>query len=337
MRLEYMMSSTLPIQFGIAGRAEFRPASYPSKPHENAADFRLGPHDHPFHNCRILRGRGVRPGLRVHSSIPAASRNRGRRGRVLGRRDHIVLQLRGPAVDRFGFPALMAADAAIMVGVVVMLAFGYRDGFVPSARGGSLLRMAGDGILLIVRSPRLRALFPALFLLFAGWMLAFIYVPLVVARLYTGSDPATAVGIVLGAGGLGIFIASPAIGALADRYGKPQTLFVGCALLAALWSVPFFTRELLPFTVAWTVVNGLAAALFSVSFTMLSASATDATRGRVMTFAYLPANLGFVVGPAIGSLVASVDVFLVFPAAALLTVLGLVAVVYAWRQPLASP
>jgi len=241
----------------------------------------------------------------------------------------------GPVVDRFGFPALMAADAAIMIGLVFMLAFGYRDGFVPKATSGSLLRMAGEGILLIVRSPRLRALFPALFLLFAGWMLAFIYVPLVVARLYTGSDPATAVGIVLGAGGLGIFIASPAIGALADRYGKPQTLFVGCALLAALWSVPFFTRELLPFTVAWTIVNGLAAALFSVSFTMLSASATDATRGRVMTFAYLPANLGFVVGPAIGSLVASVDVFLVFPAAALLTVFGLFAVVYAWRQPIA--
>src|SRR5205823_13531635 len=48
----------------------------------------------------------------------------------------------GPVVDRFGFPALMAADAAIMIGVVFMLAFGYRDGFVPSARGGSLLRMA---------------------------------------------------------------------------------------------------------------------------------------------------------------------------------------------------
>src|SRR2546427_12936146 len=105
-----------------------------------------------------------------------------------------------------------------------------------------------------VRSPRLRALFPALFLLFAGWMLAYIYVPLVVARLYTGPDPATAVGIVLGAGGLGIFVASPAIGAIADRYGKAQTLFVGCAVLAALWSLPFFRRELVPFTVAWTIV-----------------------------------------------------------------------------------
>jgi len=241
----------------------------------------------------------------------------------------------GPVMDRFGFPVLIAADAAIMTVVVVMLAFGYRDGFVPRPPGGSLLRMAGDGILLIVRSPRLRALFPALFLLFAGWMLAFIYVPLVVARLYTGADPATAVGIVLGAGGLGIFVASPVIGAIADRFGKARTLFAGCAVLAAVWSLPFFTRELLPFTIAWTVVNGLAAGLFSVSFTMLSASATDATRGRVMTFAYLPTNIGFVIGPAIGSVVASVDVFLVFPAAAVLTTVGLAAVIFAWRQPLA--
>jgi DHA1 family multidrug resistance protein-like MFS transporter len=241
--------------------------------------------------------------------------------------------LGGPIVDHYGFPALMAADAVIMLGILAMLAFGYRDGFVPRVGDGSLLRMAGDGLLLIVRSPRLRALFPALFLLFAGWMLAFIYVPLVVARLYTGPDPATAIGVVLGAGGLGVFIASPLIGAIADRYGKAQTLFVGCAVLSAIWSAPFFTRELVPFTIAWTVVNGLAAALFSVSFTMLSASASDATRGRVMTFAYLPTNIGFVLGPAVGSVVASVDLFLVFPAAAALTVLGLVAVIFAWRQP----
>src|SRR5256712_13830907 len=164
----------------------------------------------------------------------------------------------GPIVDKFGFPVLMAADAAIMLGVVAMLAFGYRDGFVTKATGGSLLRMASDGILLIVRSPRLRALFPALFLLFAGWMLAFIYVPLVVARLYTGPDPNTAVGVGVGAGGLGVFILSPFIGADAHRYGKARTLFAGCAVLAAIWSAPFFTRELFPVTIAWTVVDGIA-------------------------------------------------------------------------------
>ena len=66
---------------------------------------------------------------------------------------------------------------------------------------------------------------------------------------------------------------------------------------------------------------------------MLSASSSDETRGRVMTFAYLPANAGFVIGPGIGSVIASVDVFLVFPAAAALTAIGLAAVVFAWRQP----
>ena len=242
----------------------------------------------------------------------------------------------GPIVDRLGFPWLMAADAAIMLGVAAMLFFGYRDRFVAKTTGGSLLRMAGDGILLIVRSPRLRTLFPALFLLFAGWMLGFIYVPLVVARLYTGADPNTTVGVVLGAGGLGVLILSPLIGAIADSYGKARTLFIGCAVLAAIWTVPFFMREIVPFTIVWTVVNGLAAALFSVSFTLLSASATDETRGRVMTFAYLPANIGFVVGPAIGSVIASVDVFLVFPTAAVLTALGLVAVIFAWRQPVVA-
>src|SRR5438093_352967 len=289
MRLEYMTSSTLPIQFGIADVPSLDPPRILRNPMKmrpisgwvrmtilfTIAGF--------FEVAAYGQVSAFTPLYLPHLGIEAAT-----------------VSFWVGAITSFsnfaGLPFLPFWAA---------LAFGYRDGVVRTARGGSLLRIAGDGILLIVRSPRPRALFPALFLLFAGWMLAFIYVPLVVAHLYTGPDPATAVGIVLGAGGLGIFIASPAIGAVADRYGKHQTLFAGCAVLAALWSVPFFTRELLPFTIAWTVVNGLAAALFSVSFTILSASATDTTRGRVMTFAYLPANLGFVVGPAIGSVVRS--------------------------------
>src|SRR2546427_8356003 len=98
MRLEYMTSSTLPIQFGIAGRAEFSPASYPSKPHENAADFRLGPHDGPLRRCRILRGHGIRTGKRVHPAVPAAARHRARGRRLLDRCHHLVLELRGPAL-----------------------------------------------------------------------------------------------------------------------------------------------------------------------------------------------------------------------------------------------
>src|SRR5438309_10112341 len=101
MRLEYMTSSTLPIQFGIAGRAEFRPASYRSKPCGKAANFRLGPHDDPLRDRRILRGRDLRTGHRVYAVVPASPRDRARRGRVLGRCDHVVLERGGSATPAF--------------------------------------------------------------------------------------------------------------------------------------------------------------------------------------------------------------------------------------------
>src|SRR5437867_2748035 len=98
MRLEYMISSTLPIQFRLAGRAEFRPASYPSKLRENAADFRLGPYDDSLRDRRILRGHGIRSGQRFHAALPAATWHRARSGRLLGGRDRIVLQRHWSAV-----------------------------------------------------------------------------------------------------------------------------------------------------------------------------------------------------------------------------------------------
>ena len=238
----------------------------------------------------------------------------------------------GPVVDRFGFAALLAFDAVVMCGVVALLAFGYRDAFVPSGRG-PLLGMAADGIRTILTSPRLRVLFPAYFVLFSGWMLAYIYVPLVVARIYTGPDPATTIGVVFGAGGLATLVASPLTGAIADRAGHWRTLFVGGALMVALWLLPYFARDVALFALAWAAANAVVSGVFSVSFNVLSASTTDATRGRVMTFGYLPANMGFVIGPAVGAVVASADVFLVFPAAALLTLVGLAAIAYAYRQP----
>src|SRR5256714_12821133 len=95
MRLEYMTSSTLLIQFAVAGRAEFRPASYRSKPCGKAADFRLGAYDDPVRRRRILRGSDLRTGHRVYAVVPASPGHRARRGRVLGRCDHVVLERGG--------------------------------------------------------------------------------------------------------------------------------------------------------------------------------------------------------------------------------------------------
>jgi len=53
----------------------------------------------------------------------------------------------------------------------------------------------------------------------------------------------------------------------------------------------------------------------------------------VMSFAYLPVNLGFFFGPFLGSYLVKQDLFLVFPMAFLFTVLSLFVMSYARRQP----
>lgn len=237
----------------------------------------------------------------------------------------------GPIVDAWGFPALLALDTALMLGVIGVLTFGYRDHFVSPNRG-SIGRMAWESVTIIGRSPRLRTLFPALFLLFSGAVLVNVYLPLVVGALYTGSDLGTVIGLVLGAGGLTTLILSPLLGTLADRLGHWRMLFAGATVTLLLWPLPFFTRDLLVFTVLWAVISGVWSAVLSLSFSVLSQSSDAAVRGRVMIFAYLPVNLAGTVGAAIGSVVTQGSIFAVFPTAAVLTALGIGALLLAYRQ-----
>ena len=243
--------------------------------------------------------------------------------------------LGGPVVDRFGFQALLGLNTAVMLVIILGLTLGYRDTFRGTARG-SLLRMALDSVRLIWQSPRLRALFAALFLLFAGWIMAMTYVPVVVGRLYEGDDPGTAVGLVLGAGGLLAIVLGPWLGALGDRYGHWRVLLAGAAVAVALWPLPVLAPNLVVFGALWAVVNGLTSGLFAMSFSLVSQSATPAVRGRVMTFAFLPTNVGAFIGPAIGAAITRGTVYAVFPAGALLTLLGIAVLLAARRMPLGA-
>lgn len=237
----------------------------------------------------------------------------------------------GPVVDRWGFPALLAVNAGLMLVIILGLTFGYRDTFQGTARG-SLLRMAWDSVRLIWRSPRLRALFAALFLLFAGWIMAMTYVPLVVKQLYRGQDLGAAVGLVLGAGGLLAIVLGPWLGALGDRYGHWRVLLIGAGVAVALWPLPALAPNLLVFGALWALVNGLTSGLFAMSFSLVSLSARPEVRGRVMTFAFLPVNVGSFIGPAIGAVITRGTLFAVFPAGAVLTLLGIGVLLLAKRM-----
>jgi DHA1 family multidrug resistance protein-like MFS transporter len=237
----------------------------------------------------------------------------------------------GPVVDRWGFPLLLLIDTAIMVTVVLVLTFGYRDSFIGADRG-PLLHMALDSVRIIWRSPRLMALFPALFLLFTGMMTAFTYVPLAILGLYSGGEPATAVGVVIGLSGFVSLFLAPALGALADRYGHWRVLIIAAVVEVFLWPLPALAPDLASFTLAWTILNGLASSVFAISFSVLSHSTEASVLGRIMSFAYLPVNVAGIAGPAVASILAKSNVFAIFPAAAIATAMGVVALLYARRK-----
>jgi MFS family permease len=99
--------------------------------------------------------------------------------------------------------------------------------------------------------------------------------------------------------------------------------------------LPFFTRSMVSFGVMWAIINGLVSSTFALSFLVLSESTTSEVRGRVMSFAFLPMNVGFTLGPAIGSVITRGSIFAVFPTAAVLTALGIGVLWLAHREPVA--
>ena len=237
----------------------------------------------------------------------------------------------GWLVDAYGFRTMLLINLLVLSLIIVLLSRGYRDTY-RAREEGNLLHMALDSLRIIGRSRRLLALFPALFLLFGGWMLAFTYIPLVVGELYTGADPGTVIGLVIGASGLTTMILAPILGALADRIGSWRVLFIGATAAMILWPMPLLTSSLVPFAIVWSILNGIVSAVFALSFTVMSTSAAPRVRGRVMSFAYMPVNIGFMIGAAVGARITQTSLFNIFPAAAIFTALGLGALAVAYRQ-----
>lgn len=242
----------------------------------------------------------------------------------------------GPVVDAWGLPVLIAVNMGLILLVTLAVAFGYDDPYQGKATG-SLWQMAVGSLALIGRSPRVRAVFIGIFALFLGWQVALPYIPIAVTEVYRGADPGFAIGLVAGVGGLATMVFGPVTGALADRFGRWRVLLIGAALGMLLLPLPLVARSLPGLIVTWGAANGVLSSLFAVSFTVLSDSTSEDTRGRVMSFAYLPMNVSAVVGAALASRIALYGVWWVFPAASLLTVLGIGVMALAAQQARAIP
>ena len=241
----------------------------------------------------------------------------------------------GPIIDAWGFRTLLLIDVGLMAGVLIAMSIGYRDSFVPPDPK-PILRMMVDSLWIILRSPRLRTLFPALFVLMAGTALATTYAPLAILGMYQGADAGTAIGIVMGIAGAATIIISPSLGLLADRVGLWRILIAVAIATTLLLPFAALVSELTALTIVWALISGVSASVVAMSFGALATSASGPTRGRVMALSTLPLIVGLVIGPAIGSVVAEENVFVAFPVAAAITSIGTLMLLFSWRQPAES-
>ena len=103
------------------------------------------------------------------------------------------------------------------------------------------------------------------------------------------------------------FISSPIQGALSDRYGRRVVILISCLGLGLDFAVMALAASI-PVLLAGRIVSGITAASFSTANAYI-ADVTPPER-RAAAFGMLGAafGIGFVVGPALGSLLSSLDV-----------------------------
>ncbi|HKC18834.1 MAG TPA: MFS transporter [Candidatus Dormibacteraeota bacterium] len=215
------------------------------------------------------------------------------------------------------FNAALSASMAVLLSVLVR----ERDHVRPAdVRVLSLLRGA---LTEIVSRPLLWRLFLAMTVAYVGSLAMLPYVPLYIIKL-APANPVTAIGVVLSLVGLGAALASPAWGAIMQRFGYVAVLGVasagGCVALIAAGA-----SHTLPVFAAFLVVNAVfAAAILTATMAVMAVTVTPERRGAVLGQIMFPFYVGGIIGPPIGNLAFHVGQGAVFGVAAVLSLAPLV-------------
>ncbi len=114
---------------------------------------------------------------------------------------------------------------------------------------------------------------------------------------------ATHIGLSIAAFSLGQLLAGTLVGRMSDRYGRRRVLLWSLALTALLGGLTAFC------TTPWSLIvmrlfGGFAAASFGVTFAVASDVSTPRERAGAMARVGAGLSLGFILGPALGGLMA---------------------------------
>lgn len=149
-------------------------------------------------------------------------------------------------------------------------------------------------------------------------------IPSLVGEFTTSRDAQTYwYGALMVTFGLSQFLCSPLLGALSDRYGRRPVLLTSIAGLGTMFFLSAIVTSL-PALLATRVLGGALAANFSVANAYV-ADITSPER-RAKSFGRIGAafGIGFIVGPAVGGMLGSIDIRLPFYAAAVLSLINAV-------------
>lgn len=203
--------------------------------------------------------------------------------------------------------AVYVLAAVLSVLTAALVTFGTREVRPEVIPSGPVLRLAFGALRAVLGDPDVRRLFAVYGVVFLANQVSRPYTPLLVERIVgTGAGLATGIGLVMGLGSLvGAFTAPPA-GAVGDRVGYRRVLVVSLGAGAVASCLMAFVGWL-PGLVLVSVLLGAAVAITgSMVFSLLATEVPPARRSTTLNLVYLPLYVAGIIGPAIGSGVASV-------------------------------
>ena len=125
------------------------------------------------------------------------------------------------------------------------------------------------------------------------------------AVIDVGGGNATVMSWLLACFSISMFVGSPVLGALSDRYGR-KGILIGSIVVSALAQAIFALTDNLLLMFASRVLAGFAAGNFSVIQAIITDNTEEGERARAMGLMGAFVGLGLVAGPALGGLLSGI-------------------------------
>ena len=172
------------------------------------------------------------------------------------------------------------------------------------------------------RQPAIAFILVTVFIDVMGIGLLLPVIPALVGEFTTSRDAQTYwYGALMVTFGLTQFLCSPLLGALSDRYGRRPVLLASITGLGTMFFLSAIVTSL-PALLATRVLGGALAANFSVANAYVADITTPEKRAKSFGRIGAAFGIGFIVGPAIGGTLGSIDIRLPFYAAAALSLVN---------------